>query len=173
MTGSTVALSSLLMEYWRKQLTCSVSARRHAFNVTRSMVRARDSCGETLVPFVLGETDEEIVFHATIAYLEAFRASGAGARNATEWVRRRLALNCAAVFAALLVSGEDQVLEGLLPLRSRLDTEEFSAIRRRLEADCPAAARSFLLAWAELLPTPPATRPVAQQRAPVRASASW
>jgi hypothetical protein len=151
-SGQTTAVSARLLDYWRVTLPLPVAARRRALDAVCAAAR-RDAAAADMLPFALGDCDEEIVYRATLAHVGAFprQAGLASTADAIEWVRRRLALNCAAVFAALLSLGDDHVLDRLLPLRSMLDAHEFAAIRRRLGAECPEPARTFLRAWVDLL----------------------
>jgi hypothetical protein len=151
-SGQTPAVSARLLDYWRVTLPLPVAARRRALDAVCAAVRCDATVVADVLPFALGDCDEEIVYRATLAHLGAFprQAGLASTADAIEWVRRRLALNCAAVFAALLSLGDDHVLERLLPLRSTLDADEVAAIRRRL-SECPEPARTFLRAWIDLL----------------------
>ena len=152
-SGQTTAVSARLLDYWRVTLPLPVAARRRALDTVCAAARRDAAMVTDMLPFALGDCDEEIVYRATLAHVGAFprQAGLASTADAIEWVRRRLALNCAAVFAALLSLGDDHVLDRLLPLRSTLDADEFAAIRRRLGAECPEPARTFLRAWIDLL----------------------
>ena len=152
-SGQTAAVSARLLDYWRVALPLPVAARRRALDAVCTAARRDAAVVAAVLPFALGDCDEEIVYRATLAHIGAFprQAGPASTADAIEWVRRRLALNCAAVFAALLSLGDDHVLDRLLPLRSTLDAEEVAAIRRRLGAECPEPARIFLRAWIDLL----------------------
>ena len=152
-SGQTPAVSARLLDYWRVMLPLPVAARRRALDAVCAATRRDAAVVADMLPFALGDCDDEIVYRATLAHLGAFprQAGLASTADAIEWVRRRLALNCAAVFAALLSLGDDNVLERLLPLRSTLDADEVAAIRRRLGAECPEPARTFLRAWIDLL----------------------
>lgn len=152
-SGQTAAVSTRLLDYWRVTLPLPVGARRRALDAVCAAARRDAAMVADMLPFALGDCDEEIVYRATLAYVGAFprQAGLASTADAIEWVRRRLALNCAAVFAALLSLGDDHVLDRLLPLRSTLAADEFAVIRRRLGAECPEPARTFLRAWIDLL----------------------
>jgi hypothetical protein len=152
-SGQTPAVSARLLDYWRVMLPLPVAARRRALDAVWAATRRDAAVVADMLPFALGDCDDEIVYRATLAHLGPFprQAGLASTADAIEWVRRRLALNCAAVFAALLSLGDDHVLERLLPLRSTLDADEVAAIRRRLRAECPEAARTFLRPWIDLL----------------------
>jgi hypothetical protein len=152
-SGQTPAVSARLLDYWRVTLPLPVAARRRALDAVCAAARRDAAVVGDVLPFALGDCDEEIVYRATLAHVGAFpcQAGLASTADAIEWVRRRLALNCAAVFAALLSLGDDHVLDRMVPLRSTLDADEFAAIRRRLGAECPEPARTFLRAWIDLL----------------------
>jgi hypothetical protein len=152
-SGQTPAVSTRLLDYWRVTLPLPVTARRRALDAVCAAARRDAAVLADVLPFALGDCDEEIVYRATLAYLAAFprQAGLASTADAIEWVRRRLALNCAAVFAALLSLGDDDVLDRLLPLRCTLDADEIAAIRRRVGTECPEPARTFLRAWVDLL----------------------
>lgn len=152
-SGQTPAVSARLLDYWRVMLPLPVAARRRALDAVCAAARRDATVVADMLPFALGDCDEEIVYRATLAHLGPFprQAGLASTADAIEWVRRRLALNCAAVFAALLSLGDDHALERLLPLRSTLAADEIAAIRRRLGAECPEPARTFLRAWIDLL----------------------
>ena len=155
------AVSSKLLAYWRETLPLPVAARRRALDLVCRHARRDATCLSDMLPFALGDPDEDVVYRATLAHVGAYppRATALGATaDAIEWVRRRLAVNCAAVFCALLSLGDERVLEALLPLRSTLGADEFAAIRRRLGSECPAPARAFLATWVELLDLSPAGR---------------
>jgi hypothetical protein len=152
-TGGGVQMQAAtrrLLDYWRHTLPLPVSVRRRALDVACAGTH-REAAPDVLA-FALGDTDDDIVFRATLAHVGAcpLRDHDAAAA-AVDWVRRRLALNCAAVFAALLSLGEERLFESLLPLRSTLDAREVAAVRRRLEKACPEPARNFLRAWSDLL----------------------
>jgi hypothetical protein len=151
-SDQTAAVSARLLDYWRVTLPLPVAARRRTLDAVCAAARRDAAVVAAVLPFALGDCDEEIVYRATLAHIGAPRQAGpASTADAIEWVRRRLALNCAAVFAALLSLGDDHVLDRLLPLRSTLDADEVAAIRRRLGAECPEPARIFLRAWIDLL----------------------
>ena len=107
-----------------------------------------------LLPFALGDMDEEIVYRATIAFLSPWSATDSPSHerltDAIEWVRRRLALNCAAVFAALMSLGDAAVLERLRPVRVALDDDERACVLRRLSGHPSAPIAEFLESWTAL-----------------------
>jgi hypothetical protein len=146
--------SARLVAYWRDTLSLPVAARRRALDAVCVRARRDATALDDMLPFALGDPDDEVVYRATLAHVGAYPPSGtasAATANAVEWIRRRLAVNCAAVFSALLSLGDERVLQALLPLRSTLDAGEVAAVRRRLGSGCPAPARVFLETWVELL----------------------
>jgi hypothetical protein len=147
------AVSARLLHYWRVILPLPVTSRRVALDAACGRVRRNSSAMADLLSFALGDSDEEIVYRATLAHVGAYPPRAARwttTVDAVEWVRRRLAVNCAAVFAALLSLGDEELLAALLPLRSTLSAEEVTAIRRRMGAGCAEPARTFLQSWADL-----------------------
>ena len=154
------AMSTRLVTYWRDTLPRPVTARRRALDAVCARARRDVTAVNDMLPFALGDHDEEIVYRATLAHVGAYPpgASTLSTTAAIEWVRRRLAINCAAVFSALLSIGDERVLEALLPLRSALSSDEVAAVRRRMGSDCPAAARAFLESWVALLDPAAGTR---------------
>ena len=151
-------LSDLLVGYWRTQLARPVGARRREFARVRNQVRSGAAPAARLLPFALGDTDDEIVFRATMVLLRGATTGNAhspmAAEDAIEWVRRRLALNRAAVFAALLATGQEDLLEKLRPLRLLLDAAETDVVTGRLGKVSAGPARDFLQAWSTLLTLP-------------------
>ncbi len=147
-------LSVQLIDYWREQLARPVAERRRELDVVLARIRSGFAAGSALLPFALGDTDREIVFRATVAYVGGPSAhdanSPAAAEDAVEWVRRGLALNRAAVFAALLSLGDERVIEQLQPLRLVLSDAEIDAVRAGLDTELPAPAREFMHSWNEL-----------------------
>ena len=148
------SVSTRLVAYWRDTLPLPVAARRRALDAVCTRARRDATALDDMLPFALGDPDEEVVYGATLAHVGAYppRATAhAATADAIEWVRRRLAINCAAVFSALLSLGDESVLEALLPLRSTLRGDEVAAVRRRIGCECPEPARAFLETWVELL----------------------
>ena len=152
-SDEVATVSTRLISYWRNMLPLPVAARRRALDIVCAHARRDAAAVSDLLPFALGDPDEDVVYRATLAHVGAFpphHEAPAAAADAIEWVRRRLAVNCAAVFAALLALGNERILDALLPLRSVLGTEEVAAVRRRVGSACPAPARAFLETWIEL-----------------------
>jgi len=150
----TTVGSMRLLDYWRSTLLLPVAARRRALDAVYLRARRDAAAAADLVSFALGDPDEEIVYRATLAHVECARRAGPRAatpvREAIEWVARRLALNRAAVFAALASLDDESVLEMLRPFRLVLDEAECVVVHRRLKLHPAGATREFLRAWAEL-----------------------
>lgn len=102
------------------------------------------------VPVILGDHDFRIVHAATLAYLRARPASvdrlQRRVTDALDWIRRGLALERAAVFAALLELADDDVLARLRALRGALRPDETARVWQYavLPDD---ATRAFLDEW--------------------------
>jgi DNA topoisomerase IA len=81
---------------------------------------------------------------------DSTRIAAEAAEDALEWIRRGLALNRGAVFAALLSLDDEQVTATLAGLRLSLDAHEAATVfRRGAQIGCPRA-RKFLEGWREL-----------------------
>ena len=94
------------------------------------------------------------MFAATSAYVGVVRDArerNAAAHDATEWVRRGLAINRGAVFAALLALGDDGINERLLSLRLALSADDVATVCRRAARRSCERSRAFLHEWHELL----------------------
>jgi hypothetical protein len=149
------SITPVLIDYWHRLPASPVHQRRHHANESCNRVRAGRLPIDALLPFVLGDPDEEVVFSATTAYVGSNR-DGSAARpasidDAIEWVRRGLALNRGAVFAALLARGDPRINARLLPLRLTLGQDEVATVCRRVDQDARRPTRKFLREWAELL----------------------
>jgi hypothetical protein len=145
-------MTSALISYWHRLPAESPGARRKALDSIRERVRAGLEPRSSLVPFALADVDDGIVAAASQAYVAAGPGpSDADAlHEATEWVRRGLALNRGAVFGALLALGNAVVQERLAALRLSLSAEEVAAACRQLP---PAPAKpivQFLHEWSAL-----------------------
>ena len=147
--------TSALIDYWQRLPTESPAVRRFNVAALRDEVRAGRRPPEVLVTAILGDVDDGIVHAGTCAYLEGCASSPAArlvaVEAAVEWVRRGLALNRGAVFAALLETGDAAVHERLAALRLSLSSEEVAVVCRQL---CPVPAKpvvAFLHEWAELV----------------------
>jgi len=149
------SITPVLIDYWHRLPSSPVHQRRHHAHESCNRVREGRLPVEALLPFVLGDPDEDVVFAATSAYVGAPRDGAAARRlsidDAIEWVRRGLALNRGAVFAALLAAGDPRINARLLPLRLTLGQDDVSTVCRRVDHDTRRPTRKFLRDWTELL----------------------
>lgn len=149
------ALTSALIDYWQQLPGSTPAARHRSFDDVCRRVHAGERDASALIPYALADADEELVFGATTAFLNATGDSGSqralAVLDATEWVRRGLALNRGAVFAALLLRGDEAINEHLLPLRLTLSAEDVATICRRAARRPCERSRRFLREWHELL----------------------
>ena len=149
------SITPVLIDYWHRLPASPVHQRRH--NAHESCNRVREGClpVDALLPFVLGDPDEDVVFAATSAYVGSKHDGAAAWRSliddAIEWVRRGLALNRGAVFAALLAAGDPRINARLLPLRLTLGQDDVTVVCRRVDHDARRPTRKFLRDWTELL----------------------
>jgi hypothetical protein len=148
-------ITPALIDYWQKLPALSVASRRRHVAETCRRVRAGELPVVALVPYALGDDDEDVVATAAAAFTGA-NESGAELRqsaieDAIEWIRRGLALNRGAVFAALLAAGDAGVNERLAPHRLTLSAGEVVTVCRRVASDRRKATREFLRNWLELL----------------------
>ena len=144
-----------LIDYWHR-LPATPSADRHrSLEHACQRVRSGELPAIALVPYALGDFDEDIVHGAVVQYLGSpvtgTHTPHAALEEALEWVRRGLALNRGAVFAALLGQGDPAINERLAPLRLGLSAEEFATVARRAGRRACAHARQFLADWLELI----------------------
>ena len=146
-------MTSALINYWQWLPAESVAARRKTLDAICERVRAGLEARSALVPFALGDIDDGIVEAATQAYATAGPGSNDSDASceATEWVRRGLALNRGAVFAALLAAGDAAVRERLATQRLTLSAEEVAVVCRQLPAAPAQSIVAFLQEWAELV----------------------
>jgi hypothetical protein len=149
-------MTNALITYWHRLPAHSPAERRQHLTLTCDGVRTGHLPPQALVPFALGDVDDEIVRQATLGYIEAGMELDADdprlcAEDACEWIRRDLVLNRGAVFAALLETGDATVLQRLASHRLVLTVETVATICRLLP-DLPGrAALRFLSEWVELL----------------------
>jgi hypothetical protein len=153
--GALAALMPVLVRYWHELPGHSPVERRRWLEATRARVHAGEATARALVPHALGDHDEEIVFTATAEYVGTHPVSierrKAAVDEATDWIRRGLALNRGAVFAALLSIGDVAIDDALGGLRLILTPEEIEVVCRRAAVDRSRATRAFLAEWLELL----------------------
>lgn len=147
-----------LINYWHRLPAESLAARRKALDTTRERIRAGLEARAALVPFALGDVDDGIVVAATHAYVAPVGPTAESdtvwadfALEATEWVRRGLALNRGAVFGALLALEDERIGERLSALRLVLSAAEVDAACRVLGPAPGPRAVAFLQDWADLI----------------------
>lgn len=148
-------LTRSLIDYWHTLPAHPLAARRRRLEECLGAVRCGTVPYESLVPFALGDTDDGLVFDATVAFISGGVRVGSARQSAVhdavEWVRRGLALNRGAVFAALLSVGDGELNSRLAPYRLLLGADETSTIWRRTAGDSRKPTRDFVTAWRELL----------------------
>jgi hypothetical protein len=132
-------------------------------------VRSGCEACAALVPFALGDVDDGIVAAATHAYvaLAAGPADAGALQEATEWVRRGLALNRGAVFGTLLALDDERAVERLAGLRLVLSAAEVEVACRVLGPGPGTRATAFLQEWADLVADSPLRREVLALRAAI------
>jgi hypothetical protein len=148
-------ITPALVEYWQRLPALSVASRRRHVAETCRRVRAGELPRAALVPYALGDDDEDVVATAAATFTGANEGVAelrrSAIEDAVEWIRRGLALNRAAVFAALLSAGDADVNERLAPHRLALSAGEVATVCRRVASDRRKATREFLRNWLELL----------------------
>lgn len=148
----------VLIEYWKHLQTSSVDERRTALERLCSEERGGGFNRSAFLPYALADVDEHVVHQATLAYVApkgvVRSTSTAAVEDALEWIRRRLALNRGAVFAALLSLDDEQVTAALAGLRLSLDAHEAATVFRRGARTASPRARKFLEGWQELAGLP-------------------
>lgn len=146
-------MTSALISYWHRLPAESPFARRKTLDAIRERVRAGLEPRSALVPFALGDVDDGIVVAATQAYVAAGPgpADADALHEATEWVRRGLALNRGAVYGALLALEDGPVVDRLAALRLVLSAVEVETVGRVLGPEPGARVVAFLQDWADLV----------------------
>jgi hypothetical protein len=149
------AITPVLIDYWRRLPAISPDSRLQALEETRRHVSAREVPAGVLIPFALGDSDEDVVFAAATAFVGVDDAGAApresAIEDAVEWIRRNLALNRGAVFAALLSAGDPSINERLAPYRLSLATDEIATVCRKAPIGACETTLDFLRTWVELL----------------------
>ena len=146
-------MTSALISYWHRLPAESPVVRRKTLDAIRDRVRAGLEPRSALVPFALGDVDDGIVVAATHAYVAAGPgpADSDALNEATEWVRRGLALNRGAVFGALLAQEDGRIVDRLAALRLLLSAAEVETVGRVLGPELGALVVAFLRDWADLV----------------------
>ena len=148
------ALTLALVDYWTTLPDRSKPARLRAIADLRQRIAAGELAPGALLPYALGDADEDVVFAATSAWT-ALRldspAAEVAAGDAVEWVRRGLAINRGAVFAALLSRGDESLNARLRGLRLGLNTAEVETVCRHVARRRSAPAQAFLADWLALV----------------------
>jgi hypothetical protein len=158
-------MTHALISYWQRLPAESPVVRRKALEATRERVRAARESPAALVPFALGDVDEEIVAPATQAYVAAVvpedgqaPANPAALDEVTEWVRRGLAINRGAVFGALLALEDGRIEARLGALRLGLSATEIEVAGRALGPVPGPRATAFLASWLDFIADGPLER---------------
>lgn len=150
-----IAITNALIDYWQRLPANPLPSRRQSLEIARGQVRDGALPPRDLVPFALADIDEDVVFDATADYIAtpAPRAAGehAPVDDALEWIRRGLALNRGAVFAALLSAGNPELDKRLAAYRLTLAADETAAICRKVARSPHESTSEFLRSWLELL----------------------
>lgn len=155
-------LTNALISYWKRLPAESPAVRRRCLESTCERVSHGMDPRSALLPYALGDADDDIVATATRAYVrpgaEFATRDAVAIEEAVDWVRRGLALNRGAAFGALLSLGEDAVFDRLLALRLGLSAPEVEAACRVLGSPSADTVAEFLGEWLELLSDGPLER---------------
>lgn len=153
--NATADLTPVLARYWQALPHAAVDERTRWLAATQERVRAGETTTRAFVAHALGDADEGIVFAAAAHYVGAHPISierrQAAVEETADWIRRGLALNRGAVFAALLSQGDASIDETLAGLRLILRHDEIAVVCRHAVAHPSRATRAFLAEWVELL----------------------
>jgi hypothetical protein len=172
--GKPAELTPVLMRYWHELPRRMAEQRRQLLDSIRGRLRAGELTSRALVPFVLGDAEEDIVAAAVLDYLGTQPVSvdrrHAAIGELLDWVRRGLALNRAAVFSTLLGVADPVINDGLGGLRLTLTHPEIEAICRRAAGKPSALTSAFLGDWLHTLDA--SEQPDAVARAHVAAALS-
>ena len=149
------SITPVLIDYWHRLPSSPVHQRRHNAHESCNRVREGRLPVDALLPSFSATPTRTSSLRRPSAYVGS-NHDGAAARrssidDAIEWVRRGLALNRGAVFAALLAAGDPRINARLLPLRLTLGHEDVSTVCRRVDHDARRPTRKFLREWIELL----------------------
>jgi hypothetical protein len=148
-------LTPALSGYWLALPRRTEAERRGLLETVRARVRRGELAPRALVLFALGDHCVDIVATAAADYLAPCAVSierrAALVDEALDWIRRRLALNRAAVFAALLALADADIDDRLRALRLQLDAAERDIVKRRADTGSVPGARLFVAEWEDLL----------------------
>jgi hypothetical protein len=160
-------MTNALISYWHRLPAESPLVRRKALDALHERIRAGMESRAALVPCALGDVDDDIVAAATHAYTAAGvnttpadSRDPAAAIEATEWIRRSLALNRGAVFGALLALEDERILARLASLRLLLAPAEVESACRAIGPAPGPRTVKFLQEWRALVEE----GPLAQER---------
>lgn len=155
-------MTHALIDYWHRLPATPASVRGRALERACQHIRDGQLAPDALVPYALADSDEDVVYAAVSHYLESTRTQdpcrSPAVDDALEWIRRHLALNRGAVFAAILGRGDAALNERLSSLRLTLSAEDVATVARRAALRPCTHSRQFLCEWLELL-SGEATRP--------------
>jgi hypothetical protein len=150
-----LTVTHALIDYWKRLPFEPPAARRRRLDSLTERIRAAAERRDELLPFALGDVEDDIVAAATREYLHsagaATRERHAALDDAIEWIRRSLALNRGAVFAELLSLEDESVTARLAPLRLGLSSSEMATACRSLAPRPGSPVAEFLSDWLELL----------------------
>jgi hypothetical protein len=152
-----VDLAPILIRYWQALPRHDTRQRRAWLDACRESVRTGAATTRVFAVQALGDCDEDIVFTAVTEYLGALPVSverrQAAVEDTLDWIRRGLALNRGALFAAVLLRGDGVIDEALGGLRLILTHAECEVVCRRAAERPSGATRVFLAEWLALMET--------------------
>jgi hypothetical protein len=151
MPDAANATGRAVVAYWNWLRTADVAARRALSDSLRRKVERGQTGLRAWVPVILGDHDFSIVHAAVLGYVGTRPVSVDRLERCTadalDWLRRGLALNRVAVFAALLDRADEALLGRLRGLRSALTTEEARAVWSACNDVRDCATREFIAEW--------------------------
>ena len=131
-------------------------------------VRSGGLAPSVLALLALGNADESLVYAATLDYVRqgpmVLERRATLVDESIEWVRRGLAINRGAAFAALISLCDESIHGRLAAVRLTLSPAEVATVCRLLAAHATELPDAFLRDWLELLnQSPPhaAAEPIA------------
>jgi hypothetical protein len=148
-------LTTALVAYWKRLPDRLPAQRRAALETLRHAVRSGKEPPRALATVALGDPDAAIAAAAANAYVNArpmtIERRAAAIADVLEWIRRDLALDRAALFAALLSQGDPVVAQQLEGLRLTLTPDETARVRQACVPAACAVVADFLEEWRQLL----------------------